>query len=54
MLSSNNAENKDVSNEQQVSNYRFFFDILLVSMLEYIGDSSFKSIQNQNQKVICI
>lgn len=50
MMSSNNAENKDVSNKQQVSNYKFFFDILLVSMLEYIGDSSFKKYSKSKSK----
>jgi len=34
------GENK--GEEKKVSNYKFFFDILLVSLLEYVGDSSFK------------
>ena len=34
------GENKE--EEKKVSNYKFFFDILLVSLLEYVGDSSFK------------
>lgn len=42
------VENKDgivngiIDQEKKVSNYKFFFDILLVSLLEYVGDSSFK------------
>ena len=37
------GENKEVlASKEKVSNYKFFFDILLVSLLEYIGDSSFK------------
>lgn len=40
-MSTKHAGNK-LDSEKSVSNYKFFFDILLVSMLEYIGDSSFK------------
>jgi multidrug transporter EmrE-like cation transporter len=37
------VENKEVlASKEKVSNYKFFFDILLVSLLEYVGDSSFK------------
>lgn len=37
------GENKgELKQETKVSNYKFFFDILLVSLLEYVGDSSFK------------